>query len=89
MRKLGMGILSVRYVKSRVQLPNLKETLLTPNQKKLVQQILDGNFDKSLYAKLDKHEQLLIRKVLHHFNSNIDVGDDDTLYERWEVVKTY
>jgi hypothetical protein len=87
LKKLGSGLLSVRYIKSRSQHPNLKEQFVSPEQRKLILLMLNGEFNQTLYNSLPKMEQHLIKKLIHHFELNIDVGSDDTLYERWNVVK--
>lgn len=87
LKKLGAGLLSVRYIKSRSQHPNLKEQFVSPEQRKLILLMLNGEFNQTLYNSLPKMEQHLIKKLIHHFELNIDVGEDETLYERWNIVK--
>jgi hypothetical protein len=87
LKKLGAGLLSVRYIKSRSQHPNLKEQFVSPEQRKLILLMLNGEFNQTLYNSLPKMEQHLIKKLIHHFELNIEVGEDDTLYERWHTIK--
>lgn len=85
--KLGKGILDVRYKKSRISHPQLKMQLITPNQKAIIKGMLGGSFSHSDYHKLDEHEKSLINQIIKHFNLDIDVADNNSLQERWEIVK--
>jgi hypothetical protein len=85
-RKLGKGILDIRYNKNK-HLTNIKPQMVSPELKQVIDQLLDNKaLDKSAYHKLNPHEQNLVRNLNRMFDVNEDIEDDDSFDERFNIV---
>ena len=76
-RKVGRGILEVRYLKNR-HLTNLKTQSISDDMKPIVSDIIDGKgINKELYKKLDAKEKNLVGHLAKMAQSDEDLDTDE------------
>ena len=84
-RKVGKGILEVRYLKNR-HLTNLKTQNISDDMKPIVNSIMDKtSFDKSLYNKLNAKEKNLVSH-LSKMAQNDEEFDDDEFTKEFQII---
>lgn len=84
-RKVGKGILEVRYLKNR-HLTNLKTQNISDDMKPIVSDIVEGKgIDKTLYNKLSKKEKNLVGH-LAKMSQNDEEFDDDEFTKEFQII---
>ena len=86
-RKLGAGILDIRYAKNRHQIP-IKQQHLSKDVHSIVNQLMGGQIDDNTYRKLPPIEKHLVRQLLPYFGKQkYDLNDDKSFHNRFEILK--
>jgi PKD repeat protein len=86
-KKLGNGVLEVRYAKNKHLAGKVKPQYVSQELKNVIDKIIDEKkIDKNAYHKLNKQEQHLVRNLNQMFDINDDIEDSDSFQERMNIV---
>jgi hypothetical protein len=85
-KKLSLGILDIRYLKNRHQIP-IKQQHISSQMKEILQTLLTGVVDKKEYEKLTMIDKHLYRSLLPYFGKlREEIDDEQGFYDRFEVI---